>query len=1014
MPGRQLRVFVSATTRDLGAYREAARTALLTQQILPITQQDFGPDHRTLEEFFRVAVASSDAVICLVGHLHGAGPESGEFARLSYTQLEYELAGRFDVPVFVFMTGDDQARAWADENAELRDRQLRHRERLSREHKYQPLGSLESFGVRIRDCIAAILKLDARSAIAGLPAPLDASVFAGRREELRQLRDALQQASPSVVAILGIPGQGKTTLVNHAVRELPGMRYARGFWFTAGPGAFSFEFFLDQAIGQLGGGNVPTDLAHRVGALLRGMESRPCLLVIDALERWLRGWSEAHDPVNADRDRAAVEPALDDLLRGLGGLTNGSKLVLTSRAMPAALDQASVRVIPIPPPGEFDARLEGLQEEDAIDLLRRLGVRGPDVELASLARGYACHPLALRLLGVRLRKLFGGQAAQAHKVSPMAPEQELHALLEDTRRHLPDPALGSFLQLAACCIEDPVPLELLAAGAYGPEWTEAQLDELRLRAAALGDWTLIEWDGRCVWLHPLIRAFFASATLEQTRSRIHGNLSAWYERAPMPEALRLADAKPRLHALTHAALAGDADRCLQLMFEPFARHRSLQEWLARAGHAISGVALCTQILALDLPPTQRARVTLARANLLHVAGRAQAAMSDASGAVELLEPSVIAGETSDATYFLAQGLATRANLVREAAASSAALADYDRAIELFATLPAAQVDAAMTLQNRGNARQDVGELTLAAFDYERAARLLQRSSILAGPNQGALLASVKLNWSGVLAERGDHEAALRLLAEAEASLGTSAAADAPPHARLEACIAVARAHALEMSGQAEQSRRVARKCAEDVAALVSGGRGDLQAALAEALLVLARANLALRRLDEALPAAERCLGTLQELISAGENQFTGLLAHARIVRAEVLYRLSDPRAGIERAAAVEQFRNWIKLWGRESDARTVYLRLLGEVLGYLDGGDEALGFLNELIEHCDILLSDPRGSERASLSVRRTVMQLQQTSFAGSVTPEHRAKLAELLSRCSRAAPLDSIVIDPR
>ena len=61
------RVFISATSRDLGSFRKAVSDVLLTLDAHPVIQEHFAPDYRSVVEMLREKIGECDAVICLVG-----------------------------------------------------------------------------------------------------------------------------------------------------------------------------------------------------------------------------------------------------------------------------------------------------------------------------------------------------------------------------------------------------------------------------------------------------------------------------------------------------------------------------------------------------------------------------------------------------------------------------------------------------------------------------------------------------------------------------------------------------------------------------------------------------------------------------------------------------------------------------------------------------------------------------------------------------------------------------------
>jgi Domain of unknown function (DUF4062) len=74
MSNKVPRIFISATSRDLGSYRKAVSEVLLTLNALPVLQDHFAPDSRTAVEMVRGKIGECDAVICLVGPGYGKEP----------------------------------------------------------------------------------------------------------------------------------------------------------------------------------------------------------------------------------------------------------------------------------------------------------------------------------------------------------------------------------------------------------------------------------------------------------------------------------------------------------------------------------------------------------------------------------------------------------------------------------------------------------------------------------------------------------------------------------------------------------------------------------------------------------------------------------------------------------------------------------------------------------------------------------------------------------------------------
>jgi hypothetical protein len=167
--GEVLKVFISATTADLGAVRTAAKHALLTLGYFPVEQEHFGPAPEPILEMLRRRIEESDAVLHIVGACYGAEPPAATGAhrsvgagagaepggqravvagaggeRRSYTQWEYHLARELKKPLYVFVCGDAfPYTPHAEESSKVRELQRAHRAAvLTDSHKYEPINDL--------------------------------------------------------------------------------------------------------------------------------------------------------------------------------------------------------------------------------------------------------------------------------------------------------------------------------------------------------------------------------------------------------------------------------------------------------------------------------------------------------------------------------------------------------------------------------------------------------------------------------------------------------------------------------------------------------------------------------------------------------------------------------------------------------------------------------------------------------------------------------------------------------
>lgn len=211
-----LKVFVSATSRDLKSYREAVKQALLDHpdlDILPITQEHFPVTHLEVTEKLREQLGGCDAVICLVGLVYGGEPSSGA-TRRSYTQMEFDVARDLKKPIYLFFARDDYLPDQQPiDDGEQSELQRIYREQLKRGNQdYSEFGSATEIEKLVRRIRFAGLARP-KSKPMNLPYDSLGTLFKGRDSFMKDLHDRLIKDPPKVSgwnAIHGLGGVGKT------------------------------------------------------------------------------------------------------------------------------------------------------------------------------------------------------------------------------------------------------------------------------------------------------------------------------------------------------------------------------------------------------------------------------------------------------------------------------------------------------------------------------------------------------------------------------------------------------------------------------------------------------------------------------------------------------------------------------------------------------------------------------------------------------------------------------------
>ncbi|NMF84173.1 AAA family ATPase [Nodosilinea sp. P-1105] len=270
----------------------------------------------------------------------------------------------------------------------------------------------EALGLEPRELILA--REEASSAPEGDASPMTFYAYdegwVGREALVSELA-AQVQGSCRLLVITGIAGVGKTALAERLSLELAGFGVPLRETVEAQEQGADFGSFAARMLERLGEAVTPSERADRsqlLARLVRALQSRRQLLLIDSLEEWLQGneqegWSEFKD-----------EGFLQFFQQVLAADNFQSRIILTSQELPSQLLAVGTRYR-----NHWATQLlTGLSASEQLALFDKTGLSlSPDADgytyLVRTGQAYEGHPLALRVIAGEIgsRPYFGNVVA---------------------------------------------------------------------------------------------------------------------------------------------------------------------------------------------------------------------------------------------------------------------------------------------------------------------------------------------------------------------------------------------------------------------------------------------------------------------------------------------------------------------------------------------------------------------------------------------------------------------------
>lgn len=222
-------------------------------------------------------------------------------------------------------------------------------------------------------------------------------LFYGREQEVGELTQWLIDIDNRVMTIVGIGGQGKTTLAAQLCQQATIIEHFE--WVVWQPliNAPPLETVIEQIVQFFYGqqaSEIPSEPEAQMTLLFDRLQQAQCLLVFDNLETILNLGEGGYQPGYEDYGR---------FIQQLGQAEHRSCLLITSREIPpeiGLLMQSTARVSML--------ALEGVDTSIAQQILQAQQIEASDKVIETLVERYSGNPLALKLISDTILNVFFG------------------------------------------------------------------------------------------------------------------------------------------------------------------------------------------------------------------------------------------------------------------------------------------------------------------------------------------------------------------------------------------------------------------------------------------------------------------------------------------------------------------------------------------------------------------------------------------------------------------------------
>lgn len=588
---------ISSTARDLPEHRKQIVEACLRQGMFPLRMEDLPANSDEAAKASLKMVEDADVYIGVFANRYGYIPKANNPDQVSVTEMEYNRAVQRKIERFVFVMDKSHPITVDDVDIENALKLKAFKDRVQTENIVRFFKSPDDLRAEAINSLSQLRQPDLTSFhyVSDIPAPPEVFIahpytllqthrLVGRQPELNLLTDWVAKPDSEVnrariLNVVAVGGLGKSALTwkwfnDVAPQEVKPL--AGRMWWSFYESDATFENFVTRALAYVTRRPLAevrqTPAPERETQLLAALDREPFLLVLDGLERILIAYarmdaahlsdddydkqtanfvanaaglpaSAAQSFTGEHRLRKTADPRAGSFLRKLANL-RASRILVSTRLYPADLQTVTGE----PLPGCYAIFLQGLADDDALELWRAFGATGARDSLLPLFQRADNHPLLIQALAsevARYRPEPGDFDAWRRDHPDFDPfslplVQVKSHVLDFALRGLDDQAQQVLRTIAA--FRMPARYDTLAALLIGEGKPCADERELDAVLTELEDRGLVGWDKRAnrYDLHPLVRGVVWSGLTDDARRGVYTSLHAHFEAVPkIDDALRV-------------------------------------------------------------------------------------------------------------------------------------------------------------------------------------------------------------------------------------------------------------------------------------------------------------------------------------------------------------------------------------------------------------------------------------------------------------------------------------------